>query len=426
MTKTSKSLLPLSIFFLFFSCNSRQPTGASLAVDESSEIHFNSKVCTKSKKAVSRISRVKIGQQEFITLESDICTQKKHVTSGMGLTENERPPVFVYYGYAGNDKLTMDMRKETVASAKQMGYRVLDVSEKPIGQAQQMIFADRVRNPGDYAAGRPVTINIGAHGGQPDEANPYHYIGRTTTANLPNTPNLPDGTVVSTSETMRSTDVAGALITGAGHDASIVCSMQSCFGGAMQNDPNFAKIQNSNVNPKQVRTFVFGADADHPAITTSRVDQNRNLQSNPYAIEQTTQQMFLGANNGAGVTVQDFQRTLAAKNFTSPEIKATNYYFSGPGVVDSHGGPDLEYAYEGININTARSGSSVVTNAKDPGSVFLVPPGLKNPGNMTQPLSEREWDSAKIPTSAGQLQTPTKPMPAQEVSVADLENQSSF
>lgn len=425
MFGSPRSLLCLSIGILFVSCSRPQPMNSSLAVDDSSEIQFNSRVCTKAKKGVSRISRVTIGQQEFITLQSDICTNKTNGTSGLGLTANERPPVFVYYGYAGNDKLTMDMRKETVASATQMGYRVLDVSEKPIGQAQQAIFADRARNPGDYAAGRPVTINIGAHGGQPDEANPNHYIGRTTTANLPTNTQLPNGTVVSTSETMRSTDVVGALITGAGHDASIVCAMQSCYGGAMQKDPNFAKIQNSNVNPKQLRTFVFGADADNTAITTTRVDQNGNLQSNPYAIEQTTQQMFLGANNGAGVTVQDFQKTLAAKNLSSPQINATNYYFSGPGVIDSTGGPDLTPAYEGINVIGNRSGSAVVTNASDPGKVFLVPPGLKNPQNMTQPLSERDWESTRIPVGPGQLQTPIKPMPAQEVSVADLENQSS-
>ena len=353
------------------SCRSGDGSYARLADYEPKESSFLRDACLQAGQGgVARVSVIQIGGRQLNVVQPDLCGTNRKKSAKLGLEEGEdqRKPVYIHYGFAGNaeeDNVIHRGRRDILPWAS-ANYRVVDVSGMSISQAQQSILADRKRNPQDYSKESHVLIDIDAHGMVTPSGD--HVIARSDVA-----------PGVSSLNSYRTVDVQQALLEGVGHNAgNVVCAVQSCFSGAVQQDPQFQQIRNSHINPDQKRVFVFSAAPDRVAMTAPNS-----------GVEQTMQLLTQSANPEKGLTVGEFQKTLEQKNlgFMKENFDIQTIYYpsigystdtpiAGVGGVSHY---DIQSTF-----NFEAQGPTVV-GEKDS---LLLPPGIGR--SDTSPVLSRE------------------------------------
>lgn len=326
------------------------------------EERFFNEACKDKAAGPARLSVINMNGRSLTIFQPDSCAAQKQSSQGFSLSDGEsRKPVYIHYGYAGNsegDQLIHRGARDAIAWAQE-SFRVVNVSGMSIDKAQAAIMADRRRNPGDYSNNSNVFVDIDAHG----EVGPdgLHRIGKKDVS-----------TNSVTTSTYRTTDIQRALLEGVGHNAgNVVCMVQSCFSGAIQNDPAFEDIQSSQVNPQQNRVFLFAASENQPSLasTENGMEQSMKLLT----------QMGGGDN---GLSVADFQKELEKRNLGSVET-ATTVYFTSNGM--STDNPLGNLSHVGVRARYVEQGPTVV----GPKDALILPPGIKA-GKSDPVLSESE------------------------------------
>lgn len=358
-----------SSLFIFASISCSPATQESFLADwQGEEQRFFNEACNgdTSSSGPSRLSVIEMNGRSLTILQPDACAKQGKKNSSLGLTdEASRKPVYIHYGYAGNssgDQLVKRNEQDAIEWAKD-NFRVVNVSGMSIDRAQAAIMDDRRRNPSDYSKDSHVFVDIVAHGGVGEKDN-IHRIGKND--------------VTPTSSTIsqyRTTDIQKALLEGVGHNAgNVVCMVQSCYAGAIKNDPAFPDLQESKINPDQTRVFMFASAEDQPAVA--------------YGSNAMEQSMLLLTQMGGGekgLSVSDFENELERKNLGRIVVNSSTVYFTSPaGMSTDHplGGTLSHY---GVNASYASQGPSVV----GPRDALILPPGIM-PGNSQPVLSEQE------------------------------------
>ncbi len=390
-------------------CKPQMPAASSLAALDYNETGFIDEACSGSHD-IARISSIRMGARTLTFIQSSYCDTGSN-QAAMNLNgANNRKPVFIHYGYYGNapeDQLIDWGRQDALAWAKQ-DFRVLDVSQLPIAEAQAKILADRRANPMDYGRNSHVVIDIDAHGGVAEDGNHRIYSGQVQTDK--------QGFVNShTTSSMRTTDVQSALIEGVGHKTgNITCIVQSCYSGAVAQEPAFKKMETSKINPQQNRVFLFGSSADSVSIAPTQFNDHGYMSAEA-SIEQATMTLMQSAKK-EGLKVGEFKNTLKKKNLIVPDLEiSTVYYPSSLGA-----STDAPPGFGGIggashDVSTLWSegpqGPVVVGND----NALILPPGI-NPDKRFSPVKSKKqmadaYDKWKAPAGVikqGGIQTPIK------------------
>jgi len=359
----------------------------------SGEGAFAAEVCDK-KLGVTRYSQIQIGGRTIAMVSPNYCVNRNRVLSkgsksgGFSLSDSRSQrqpgakPVLVHYGYAGNssrDELINRGGRQILDWAQNAGYRVLDVSGKDLGDAQNVIMNDRKQHPGDYQDGGHITFNVDAHGGT-DENGIHRIYASSDFKNGRSKSNL------------RTTDVLGAFLSAAGSGVgTVVCNVQSCKGSDAINDPKFERLKTNPANAQQMRAFHFGAGPGVSAVTPFG---NKAANGEWAGIEQASLLMLQNADPERGLTVGKFREIEQKTNLTLTKPDVRTYFVPmGPGVISDTGtfnGGTV--SHQGVRyFDNGPQNPTIV----GPSEAYLIPPGVSSIKGFS-PVVGREGVSTKI------------------------------
>jgi hypothetical protein len=382
-------LASITICAALFVGSCKKNNGVSRLAVYTTEDHFSRDVCEK-KIGIARVSMVQIGTKTLAMLSPDYCVNRESVSPRSnepssfalaGPTKSKpRPrPVFIHYGYAGNseqDKLIHEGGDQILDWAKKSGYRVLDVSGMNLTAAKKAIVKDRDSNPEDYQSGGHVTFNVDAHGATNQRG--IHKIYATSENR--------NRTVESS---LRTTDVLNGFIRSAGSKVdTIVCNVQSCEGGDTIDDPEFNRLRESKVNPKQMRVFHFGAGGGRPASTPYESSDGTQERAR---VEQATLLMLQNADPKKGLTVGRFREIEKKSDLREIAPEVTTFF------VPSRGIPDIGSPFGTISHmeKTYFDDGPQSPTLVGPSAAFLIPPGV-SPVTNYSPVLGRDGVNADI------------------------------
>jgi hypothetical protein len=364
-------------------CKPAQLSGSRLAVDGSGEQAFVADACDQ-KMSISRYSRIRIDGREVLIMTKDFCASQKSARRvSLGLVEQKpaRRPVLIIDGYGGN-AASDQMVHQSVQDTQPWGtenFRVLNIpAGASITEAQRIVMNDRRQNPQDYGSNSWVGLIEAAHGYV--GADGRHRTVKTDVTNQKIDSNQVGPTQVESS--YLTTDRAGALIEGIGHNAgTISCSFYQCQSGQVRNDPDFDRLQQSGINPAQKRVFQFSSAPDRTARVSPYIQQDGRIGS-ATPIEQSVGFLMQQAESD-GLTVDEYQSKLKRANLGNAALHVDTAFVPNSGDSTAPGGDLLGIPSHSIVTPLFAPQAPSVVGPKD---AFILPPGIK-PDSFNPPIA---------------------------------------